>query len=64
MATKPEDSTAEITWSAYPTFASIDDTVGKYEESLVAEFNKKYPNIKVNVELLDFTNGPETTITA
>lgn len=63
-ATNPEDITAEITWWAYPTFASIDDTVGKYEESLVAEFNKKYPNIKVNVEMLDFTNGPEKTITA
>lgn len=60
----PKDITAEITWWAYPTFASVDDTVGKYEENLIAEFNKVYPNIKVNVEMLDFTNGPEKTITA
>lgn len=56
--------TAEITWWAFPTFAKVDDTVGKYEQELVAEFNKKHPNIKVNVEMIDFQNGPEKLITA
>lgn len=55
---------AEITWWAFPTFATVDDTSGKYEESLVAKFNAKYPNIKVKVEMIDFQNGPEKIITA
>ena len=59
-----EDVTTEITWWAYPTFASVDGIVGKYEQSLADAFNQKYPNITVNVEMLDFQNGPEKTITA
>ncbi|MEG0897208.1 MAG: carbohydrate ABC transporter substrate-binding protein, partial [Ruthenibacterium sp.] len=42
---------AEITWWAFPVFATVDGEAGKYENSLVAEFNKMYPNIKVNVEM-------------
>ncbi|MEG1381672.1 MAG: carbohydrate ABC transporter substrate-binding protein, partial [Ruthenibacterium sp.] len=34
---------AEITWWAFPVFATVDGEVGKYENSLVAEFNKMYP---------------------
>lgn len=56
--------TAEITWWAFPTFTTVDETSGKYEQSLVAAFNEKYPNIKVNVEMIDFQNGPEKIITA
>ena len=59
-----EDVTTEITWWAYPTFASVDGIVGKYEQSLADAFNQKYPNITVNVEMLDFQNGPEKIITA
>lgn len=55
---------AEITWWAFPVFATIDGEAGKYEKNLVAEFNKKYPNIKVNVEMIDFTSGPEKIATA
>lgn len=62
--TTVNDMEAEITWWAFPTFATVDDTSGKYEESLVAKFNEKFPNIKVNVEMIDFTNGPEKIITA
>lgn len=58
------DMTAEITWWAFSTFATVDDTSGKYEESLVAKFNEKHPNIKVNVEMIGFQNGPERIITA
>lgn len=56
--------TAEITWWAFPTFKTVDGVSGKYEQSLVEEFNKKYPNIKVNVEMIDFQNGPEKITTA
>ncbi|MCI6271586.1 MAG: extracellular solute-binding protein [Erysipelotrichaceae bacterium] len=55
---------AEITWWAFPTFKTVDGVAGKYEESLVAAFNEKYPNIKVNVEMIDFQNGPEKIVTA
>lgn len=50
---------AEITWWAFPTFTVIDETAGKYEQNMIAEFNAKYPNIKVNIETIDFTSGPE-----
>jgi len=60
----PTSITAEITWWAFPLFTSESGTSGDYEQSLVAEFNKKYPNIKVNVEMIDYTNGPEKIITA
>ncbi|MGL5540425.1 MAG: ABC transporter substrate-binding protein [Erysipelotrichaceae bacterium] len=63
----PSDLTeleAEITWWAFPTFATVDGVSGQYEQSLVTEFNKKYPNIKVNVEMIDFQNGPEKIINA
>ncbi|MEG2117345.1 MAG: extracellular solute-binding protein, partial [Clostridia bacterium] len=57
---KPVEPTQEeITWWAFPTFAKVGDEVGKYERSVVAEFNKKYPNIKVNVEMIDFATGPD-----
>lgn len=51
--------TAEITWWNFPNFATIDDTAGKYEEGIIAAFNEKYPNIKVNMEMIDFASGPE-----
>ena len=46
--------TTEITLWTYP--------VGKFGDqatvdSLIAEFNAEYPEIKVNVELIDYTNG-------
>lgn len=49
----------EITWWNFPNFASIDDTAGKYEEGIIEAFNEKYPNIKVNMEMIDFASGPE-----
>lgn len=55
----PDELSTEITWWAFPTFPVEDGVSGKYEESLVAKFNEKYPNIKVNVEMIDFANGPE-----
>ncbi|EPR10495.1 ABC transporter substrate-binding protein [Ruminiclostridium papyrosolvens] len=52
----------EITWWDYPNFQS--GTAGDYEKQLVASFNKKYPNIKVNVEMIDFASGPQKVNTA
>lgn len=57
--TDPTQLTAEITWWNFPNFATIDDTAGKYEEQIIAAFNEKYPNIKVNMEMIDFASGPE-----
>ncbi len=53
---------AEITWWDYPNFTS--GTAGDYEKTIVANFNKKYPNIKVNVEMIDFQSGPQKVNTA
>jgi multiple sugar transport system substrate-binding protein len=51
--------TVEITWWNYPNYQVVDNTPGKYEKDLIAKFNKKYPNIKVNVEMIDFVSGPQ-----
>jgi multiple sugar transport system substrate-binding protein len=49
----------EITWWDYPNFTTLDGELGKYEKEMVRAFNQKYPNIKVNVEMLSFNGGPE-----
>ena len=54
----------EITWWNFPNFQTVDDTPGKYEEEIIAAFNKKHPNIKVNMEMIDFASGPEKITTA
>lgn len=58
------DGKTVINWWAYPTFTKVDNTAGKYEQSLVDRFEKENPDVKVNVEMLDFKNGPAKTITA
>ena len=55
----PAEEQVEITWWNFPNFAAVDDTAGKYEEQIIEAFNKKYPNIKVNMEMIDFASGPE-----
>nr|WP_307992682.1 extracellular solute-binding protein [uncultured Niameybacter sp.] len=55
----PAEEQVEITWWNFPNFAPVDDTAGKYEEQIIEAFNKKYPNIKVNMEMIDFASGPE-----
>lgn len=45
----------EITWWAFPTFGV--DT--GYEQEVVDAFNTANPNIKVKVEYIDFTSGPD-----
>ncbi|OTO01282.1 ABC transporter substrate-binding protein [Enterococcus sp. 5B3_DIV0040] len=56
----------EITWWAFPTFTqeSSDDGVGTYEKKIIAAFEKENPDIKVNLETIDFTAGPEKITTA
>ena len=49
----------EITWWNFPNFEVVDGQVGKYEEGLIKAFEEKNPNIKVNVEMISFTNGTE-----
>lgn len=45
----------EITWWAFPTFGV--DT--GYEQEVVDAFNAAHPDIKVKVEYIDFTSGPD-----
>ena len=54
------DLSAEISWWTYPIFVQDEGQEdGTYEQSLIDRFNKKYPNIKVNLKVLSYTNGPE-----
>ena len=55
-AEKPaEGGATEITWWAFPTFGV--DT--GYEQELVDAFNAANSDIKVKVEYIDFTSGPD-----
>ena len=51
----------EITWWAFPTFAqdSADTPAGTYEAEIIASFEAKNPDVKVKLETIDFTSGPE-----
>lgn len=51
----------EITWWAFPTFAqdSVDAAPGAYEQTIIEAFEAANPDIKVNLETIDFTSGPE-----
>ena len=51
----------EITLWTYPIGSwQKEETVNGF----IAEFNKQYPDIKVNVEYLDYTNGDDKVTTA
>ena len=56
----------EITWWAFPVFTqeNADDGVGTYETSIIEAFEKANPDIKVKLETIDFTSGPEKITTA
>lgn len=66
IAAAEEPVKAEITWWTFPVFGQKDanDPAGTYEKTLVEAFMAKYPDIKVNLETIDFTNGPEKLIAA
>lgn len=57
--TAKEAKPVEITFWNYPNYAVVDGVPGKYEEQMIAAFNVKHPEIKVNVEMLSFDGGPE-----
>lgn len=52
----------EITWWDYPNYQT--GTAGDYEKKIIENFNKKYPNIKVNLQMIDFASGPQKLNTA
>lgn len=56
----------EIVWWAFPTFTqeNATDGVGTYEQKIVDAFQAQNPDIKVKVETIDFTSGPEKIIAA
>ncbi|TYP74807.1 extracellular solute-binding protein [Paenibacillus methanolicus] len=49
----------EITWWNFPTYQPVDGEVGKYEKQLIEAFNAKYPDVKVNLEMITFDGGPQ-----
>ena len=51
----PAGGVTEIVWWAFPTFGV--DT--GYEQEVVDAFNASHPDIKVKVEYIDFTSGPD-----
>ena len=56
----------EITWWAFPVFTQekAEDGVGTYEKSIIEAFEKQNPDVKVNLEMIDFKSGPEKITTA
>ncbi len=58
-----EDRTVVKFW-AFPNFATVNDTVGAYEEELIAAFEAQNPDVDVQLEMLDFDSGPAKIATA
>lgn len=69
---KKEEKTAstsdatEITWWAFPTYTqeNAGDSVGTWEQKVIDAFEEKNPDIKVKLETIDFSAGPEKITTA
>ncbi|MBQ8835068.1 MAG: extracellular solute-binding protein [Oscillospiraceae bacterium] len=57
----PTEAPVEISLWTYPIGKWVDEAT---VASLIADFNAAYPNIKVNVEYLDYTNGDDKVNTA
>jgi len=59
-AQKSAGSVTTITWWAFPTFGQdAGQPAGTYEKSVIAKFEAANPNIKVNLQTIDFTSGPD-----
>lgn len=56
----------EIVWWAFPTFTqeNANDGAGTYEQKVIDAFEAANPDIKVKLETIDFTSGPEKIVTA
>ena len=54
------DLETTITWWTYPIFVQDEGQEdGAYEQTLIQKFNEKYPNITVELKVLDYLNGPD-----
>lgn len=54
------DLETTITWWTYPIFVQDEGQEdGSYEQALLEKFNEKYPNIKVELKMLDYLSGPD-----
>lgn len=70
--TKAAETTAaagkatEITWWAFPTYTQENaaDGFGTYEQKIIDAFQAKNPDVKVTLETIDFTSGPDKITTA
>ena len=51
------DLSANLTLATYPVGKMTDETVIK---GLIADFNAVYPNVKIDVIYLDYSNGDQT----
>ena len=60
-APAPEAETIELTLATYPIGKWSDETT---VNGLIADFNAKYPNVKITVQYLDYTNGDDKVNTA
>lgn len=59
------ETVTTIKWWAFPTFAQPEGAAaGTYEASIVEAFEAANPGIKVEVETIDFQNGPEKLVSA
>lgn len=57
---KAADGSVTITWWAFPTFGQdAGKPVGSHEEQIIKAFEAANPNIKVKLETIDFTSGPQ-----
>ncbi len=54
------EETTTVTWWVFPVFGQPDGAAaGTYERTVADAFEAKFPNIKVEIETIDFTNGPD-----
>ncbi len=63
---EPSGDVTEITWWAFPTFTqeNANDGFGTYEQKIIDAFETANPDVKVKLETIDFTSGPEKITTA
>ncbi len=59
-AATSDDGTVTLTWWAFPTFGQDPGKpVGSYEAEIIKAFEAANPGIKVQLETIDFTSGPQ-----
>ncbi|MCK9349427.1 MAG: extracellular solute-binding protein, partial [Sphaerochaeta sp.] len=59
-AATSDDGTITLTWWAFPTFGQDPGKpVGSYEAEIIKAFEAANPGVKVQLETIDFTSGPQ-----